>query len=899
MAAAAAVSVRSELIASACSRTPHALDWHSDSLIAYGVGSSVALYDPTDEHARGIHATLQGHKSRVNCVRFVRSVSGERQDTIVSASADCTARMWRRTAGPDTSQWECVAVLEGHGNAVISVASVELEDGRVVAVTASTDGTLRVFEHHEGSTHSVQVIDVGARNAVDVALTALPGCGGIVLATGNTDNCVHLFTRAQADRAQFAKALKLAGHEDWVTALSFYRHQASEASRHNSTIAHWQTGDVVLASASQDKYIRLWRISPAATSAGGSSASTDGADADKKAAQAMLDAFSASLGSDAGGAQLSTRAHVMCVAGGGGGRYAVSLDSVLVGHDGWVHSVAWSGGPALVSASADSSVIVWAADADAGVWSSVARLGEAGGAVLGLLGAAMSPSGRMVVAHGYQGSLHMWRRGGDAGGWQPRFSVSGHYGSVQDVCWDPLGNYVLSVSADQTARLFAPLALAPAGTAWREIARPQIHGYDMRCAAFVSPFAYVSGADEKVLRVFRATQQFSASWRALARPANAVADAELDGLAVGASLPVLGLSNKAVEEDRVRALNESDIAQLNDSYQVRQTHVDVVANAAILARSAAAGADVPEPPLEELLLRHTLWPEVDKLYAHPYEIFAVAAAHRGDWIATACKAASERHAAIRLYSTRTWQPPMVRTNGEPPAAASPLMAHSLTVTRMRFSPPASAGGPADRHLLSVSRDRSWALHERTPPAGLDDDVFDAPTGPYRLIRHQVKAHARIIWDAAWSPDARFFATASRDKTVKLWPCPQGPDDSAAPVVLSFPDAVTAIDFLPTQIRDDGQQALDHHAAPKYVLAAALESGRVFVLTAAALASGAMPATWESFEIPRAHTHVAMVHRLAWRPHPELPAVTVCSKDRDWLLASASDDQTVRIIAVNL
>lgn len=33
---------------------------------------------------------------------------------------------------------------------------------------------------------------------------------------------------------------------------------------------------------------------------------------------------------------------------------------------------------------------------------------------------------------------------------------------------------------------------------WYEISRPQIHGYNMHCIAMVTPFLYVSGAEEKV-----------------------------------------------------------------------------------------------------------------------------------------------------------------------------------------------------------------------------------------------------------------------------------------------------------------------------------------------------------------------------------------------------------------
>lgn len=43
---------------------------------------------------------------------------------------------------------------------------------------------------------------------------------------------------------------------------------------------------------------------------------------------------------------------------------------------------------------------------------------------------------------------------------------------------------------------------------WHEISRPQIHGYDMQCLAMVGRFHFVSGADEKVLRVFQAPRNF-------------------------------------------------------------------------------------------------------------------------------------------------------------------------------------------------------------------------------------------------------------------------------------------------------------------------------------------------------------------------------------------------------
>jgi elongator complex protein 2 len=58
---------------------------------------------------------------------------------------------------------------------------------------------------------------------------------------------------------------------------------------------------------------------------------------------------------------------------------------------------------------------------------------------------------------------------------------------------------------------------------------------------------------------------------------------------------------------------------------------------------------VSEPPTEENLLQNTLWPEVQKLYGHGYELFALAARHDGTLLASACKATSAEHAAIIIW----------------------------------------------------------------------------------------------------------------------------------------------------------------------------------------------------------------------------------------------------------
>ena len=50
---------------------------------------------------------------------------------------------------------------------------------------------------------------------------------------------------------------------------------------------------------------------------------------------------------------------------------------------------------------------------------------------------------------------------------------------------------------------------------WHEISRPQVHGHAIQCMAAISSNQFISGADEKVLRVFEATRNFQENFEHL------------------------------------------------------------------------------------------------------------------------------------------------------------------------------------------------------------------------------------------------------------------------------------------------------------------------------------------------------------------------------------------------
>lgn len=133
---------------------------------------------------------------------------------------------------------------------------------------------------------------------------------------------------------------------------------------------------------------------------------------------------------------------------------------------------------------------------------------------------------------------------------------------------------MLSASHDETTRLHATWN-RPKLTSWHEIARPQIHGYLINCVVSLNDDQFATGADEKVLRVFKTTQSFLHSFRNINGGEIDCASAEY---VFGAEVPALGLSNRAVNDE----------AGDGDKTQLRPIVLD-------------------KPPTEDELMQSTLW----------------------------------------------------------------------------------------------------------------------------------------------------------------------------------------------------------------------------------------------------------------------------------------------------
>lgn len=135
-------------------------------------------------------------------------------------------------------------------------------------------------------------------------------------------------------------------------------------------------------------------------------------------------------------------------------RYDISLEALLMGHEGGLTNINWSPStsvspPSLLSSSSDNSLIIWSPSESAsaskdGIWVPEHRFGSIGGRGLAFYGAIWGNQGNSVLASGWNGGWERWIKASDGKKWEAKPGVTGHFGEVRSVIWDPRGDYLLS-----------------------------------------------------------------------------------------------------------------------------------------------------------------------------------------------------------------------------------------------------------------------------------------------------------------------------------------------------------------------------------------------------------------------------------------------------------------------
>ncbi|KAG5896915.1 hypothetical protein JTB14_028143 [Gonioctena quinquepunctata] len=750
------------------------------------------VYDPDYGSGGKIIDTVVGHSKRVNSVKWLCGGNISYETEFISGSTDGIICVWTLDENRYTN-----VVLEGHKSNVNIVDGLykENDKGSTVVVSISMDSSIKIWfrGNPADSFLCMQTINLGYNIGVGAKLSIIPRSREVLLACALDNSKIQIFTEKADTNFELQPSCILTGHEDWVRGLDFTE----------------DGEDLLLASGSQDAFIRLWRISS------------------KPRPEIHFETTVKT--------QIKTTSEI----------YNVYLESILTGHEGWIYSVNWNPKSLqLLSASIDKSMIVWEFDISSGLWLEKMRVGEVGGNTLGFYGGIFSPNGDKILAHNYHGAFHIWKDTHQ--GWVPCVTLGGHFSEVVDCAWEPNGEYLITVSADQTTRIHGPWKNGNKEVTWHEIARPQVHGYDMSSIAVLSRYKFASAAEEKIVRIFEAPRNFVENFSRICRiEGDAGGDSISNTTRIGpkgASVPSLGLSNKAVYAD--------DNIDQAVSYDKKNPYPE---------ESHFTAIELIEPPTEETLMQNTLWPETQKLYGHGYEVYSLAASPDGKYLASACKSTKPEHAAVLLWDTSRWR------------QIKKLTSHTLTVVQLQFS-------PDSMHLLSVSRDRRWSLFSKN-----NDEFVLAGTTDKKNA-----AHSRIIWTCSWSHDSKYFGTGARDGKVVIWsineekdvPTSLGKCGIASKPLELKNESVTAVSFAPCLVHG------------KYFVAIGFETGLINLFSWC-------PNGWENILVlSKSEAHHLTVRRLAFRP--VLGTAGNHNREENILqLASCSSDYCVKIFNIHI
>ena len=329
---------------------------------------------------------------------------------------------------------------------------------------------------------------------------------------------------------------------------------------------------------------------------------------------------------------------------GDGSIFNITLSSVLQHHSSSVSSVRIYEDPdisledpinsiLLLSSSFDFTVCIWKIDQDTGVWSVDTTLGEMSGNKHAFFGAEFLSKDH-VFAYTYNGAFHRWQNIDDL--WLVKPCVTGHFNEVRDLDWDLYRDYLVTTSKDQTTRI---ISKCKSMNRWCEISRPQVHGYDINCVAFLKSKQLldapegmkfgphvVAGADEKILRLFDPPYSFVKSankynqdtLRFVKDMTNEEVEQNIIGKMNEVASMTLGLMNKPMMPKKNMRTDEDDTG-----HTVEDFDPDVLTNQQkdISEDIIVEDKDNDIMLTEEYLMNKSRWPERNKLYGHAYEIY--------------------------------------------------------------------------------------------------------------------------------------------------------------------------------------------------------------------------------------------------------------------------------------
>ncbi|KAL8906871.1 MAG: hypothetical protein Q9171_006086 [Xanthocarpia ochracea] len=224
------------------------LDYYGRRLATCSSDKTIKIFEIEGENHK-LTETLRGHEGAVWCVSWAHPKYG---NILASSSYDGKVFIWREQSG----SWSKVADF-AHHNASVNIVSWSPHESGCLLACASSDGEVSVLEFNEGNWGHIKFPAHGMGvNAVSWAPAMVPG--SLVsskpelgaqrrFATGGSDCLVKIWDWNREENT-YTPTLSLTGHTDWVRDVAWAPTVLQKS---------------YIASASQDKTVRIWTSDPA------------------------------------------------------------------------------------------------------------------------------------------------------------------------------------------------------------------------------------------------------------------------------------------------------------------------------------------------------------------------------------------------------------------------------------------------------------------------------------------------------------------------------------------------------------------------------------------------------------------------------------------------------------